>query len=313
MGFRAVPGGLRDLVRFAFDYRPLLHRSGAVGATELINFDLHCHSTHSDGTLSPDELVARAAQRGVRILALTDHDDTGGLAPAHVAAHRHGLKLINGVEISVTWRGQTIHIVGLGIDPDDAALQAGLAATRSGRAARAEKMAAALDALGVRGCLEGARKLADNPRLIGRTHFARLLVQRGVVKDIKGAFKRFFGSGQPCYVPHQWADLRDATGWITSSGGVAVIAHPGRYPLDAAQLNELLTEFRAAGGAAIEVVSGSHRPHQYATFAAHAQRFGFAASAGSDFHSPRESFHDLGKLPALPPSCTPVWDVLGVN
>jgi len=279
----------------------------------LTNLDLHCHSTYSDGTLAPDALIARAAQRGVAVLALTDHDDTGGLAMARAAARRHGLKLIDGVEISVTWHGQTIHIVGLGIDPADAALQAGLAATRAGRIERAVKMIAALDELGITGSREGARRFADNPQMIGRTHFARFLVKQGVVKDIKTAFKRFLGGGQPCYVPHQWANLSDAVNWINDSGGVAVLAHPGRYPLDTAQMRALLGEFRDLGGAAIEVVSSSHKPHHYATFAEYARQFGLAASAGSDFHSPEESYHDLGSLPGLPEGLTPVWEVLNVE
>ena len=272
------------------------------------NLDLHSHSTFSDGTLTPGELVARAAQRGVAVLALTDHDDTGGLVAARAAAAEHHIRLIDGVEISVTWHGQTLHVVGLGIDPSDAALQAGLAATRGGRVDRAGKIIAALEALGITGSRDGAQQYASNPRLIGRTHFARFLVRQGVVKDIKTAFKRFLGGGQSCYVPHRWAALGAAVSWINGSGGTAVLAHPGRYPLDTAQMHALLVEFRDLGGAAIEVVSSSHRPHHCAAFAAHARQFGLAASAGSDFHSPQESYHDLGRLPALPPGCVPVWE-----
>ena len=273
----------------------------------VINLDLHCHSTYSDGTLTPDELVARAVERGVSVLALTDHDDTGGLAAAHAAAQRLGLTLIDGVEISVTWHGQTIHIVGLGIDPANAELRAGLAATRGGRVGRAEKIVAAFDELGIAGSREGAQEFADNPEMISRTHFARFLVKRGVVKDMKSAFKRFLGGGQPCFVAHQWASLSDAVKWINGSGGRAVIAHPGRYSLDSAQLRQLLAQFRDLGGAAIEVVTGSHKPQQYAVFAAHARKFGLTASTGSDFHSPSESYHDLGSLPPLPAGCVPVW------
>jgi predicted metal-dependent phosphoesterase TrpH len=273
----------------------------------LINLDLHCHSTYSDGTLTPEELVARAARRGVAMLALTDHDDTGGLAAARVAAQRVGLELVDGVEISVTWRGHTLHIVGLGIDPANEALQGGLAATRGGRKGRAEKIIAAFEALGIPGSGEGAREFAANPELVSRTHFARFLVKQGAAKDMKSAFQRFLGGGQPCFVAHQWASLNDAVAWIKGSGGAAVIAHPGRYPLDNAQMRQLLAEFRDVGGAAIEVVTSSHKPHQYAMFAAHARQFGLTASAGSDFHSPAESYHDLGGLPALPAGCVPVW------
>jgi len=276
----------------------------------LHNLDLHSHSTFSDGTLTPDGLVARAAQRGVTVLALTDHDETGGLAAARAAAVEHHIRLVDGVEISVTWSGQTIHVVGLGIDPSDAELQAGLAATRGGRTARAEKIVGAFEALGITGSRDGAQQYASNPQLIGRTHFARFLVKQGIVKDLKTAFKRFLGGGQPCFVPHQWATLGAAVGWINGSGGAAVLAHPGRYPFDTAQMRALLAEFRDLGGAAIEVVSSSHRPHHCAAFAAHARQFGLAASAGSDFHSPQESYHDLGSLPALPAGVTPVWEVL---
>ena len=254
-------------------------------------------------------MVDRAAQRGVKMLGLTDHDDTGGLAAAHVAAGAYGLKLINGVEISVTWRGQTIHVVGLGIDSTNRLLGAGLAATRAGRGSRAQKMAAAFDALGIPGSHDGAQRFACNPHMIGRTHFARFLVERGTVKDIKTAFKRFLGTGQPCYVPYQWASLGDAVGWICAAGGSAVIAHPGRYPFDSAELRALFAEFRDLGGAALEVVSSSHSPHQSAAFAKHARYFGFAASTGSDFHSPGESYHDLGSLPELPTGSAPVWGV----
>lgn len=274
----------------------------------MLNLDLHSHSTFSDGTLTPGELVARAARRSVAVLALTDHDDTGGLEAARAAAAEYHIRLIDGVEISVTWHGQTLHVVGLGVDPSDAALQAGLAATRSGRADRAGKIIAALEALGITGSRDGAQRYASNPQLIGRTHFARFLVGQGVVKDIKTAFKRFLGGGQPCYVPHQWATLGAAVSWINGSGGAAVLAHPGRYPLDTAQLRALLGEFRDLGGAALEVVSGSHGRHHSTAFASHARQFGFAASAGSDFHSPQESYHDLGSLPMLPPGCVPVWE-----
>jgi len=274
--------------------------------------DLHSHSTYSDGTLTPEELVARASERGLAVLALTDHDETGGLAAARKAAERVGITLIHGVEISVTWRGHTIHVVGLGIDPASAELEAGLAATRGGRHRRADKIVAAFDELGITGSGEGVREFAANADMISRTHFARFLVTRGHVKDMQGAFKRYLGAGQPCFVPHQWASLGDAIKWITGSGGVAVIAHPGRYPLDTAQMRELLGEFCEHGGAAIEVVTSSHKPQQYAVFAAHAAKFGLAASAGSDFHSPAESYHDLGSLPALPPGLVPVWHMLGI-
>lgn len=270
------------------------------------NPDLHSHSNVSDGTLAPAALVARAARRGVSSLALTDHDDIAGLADAAAAAQEHGVRLINGVEISVTWQAQTIHVVGLGIDPDDSALLAGLEATRSGRSVRAMRIAAAFDGLGIEGTLAGAQRFAANPRMISRTHFARYLCEEGKVKHVKDAFRRWLGAGRPCNVDQQWASLGDAVAWINGSGGLAVIAHPARYALDHPQLRILLAEFRDFGGAALEVVSSSHQPQQYAVFGQYAREFGLAASCGSDFHSPLES-RDLGGLPALPTGCDPVW------
>lgn len=246
------------------------------------------------------------------MLALTDHDEVSGLAEARAAATGFGITLIDGVEISVTWQGHTIHVVGLGIDSSNEALKSGLAATRGGRQLRAEKMAAALDELGIGGSAIGAREFAANGELLSRTHFARFLVKTGAVKDMQSAFTRFLGAGRAAYVAHEWARLEDAVRWITGSGGAAVIAHPGRYILDSAEMRALLGEFRDHGGAAIEVVTSSHKPQQYAQYAAHAKQFGFAGSAGSDFHSPDESYHDLGSLPALPPGVVPVWQQLGI-
>ena len=270
------------------------------------NPDLHSHSTASDGALAPTALLARAARRGVAELALTDHDDTSGLAEAAVAAREHGIHLVNGVEISVTWQGHTIHIVGLGIDPACAVLQDGLAATRDGRAARAQRMDEAFVALGIGGVLAGAQGFAANPALISRTHFARHLCVTGRVRNMQDAFNRYLGAGKPCFVEQRWAALADAVGWIRAAGGSAVIAHPGRYPLKPAQLRALLGEFRDLGGAALEVISSSHQPAQFAAFARLAGEFGLAASLGSDFHAPQES-RDLGGLPGLPAGCEPVW------
>ncbi len=282
------------------------------GQSPLPTPDLHSHSTHSDGTLTPEALVARAAKRGLQVLALTDHDEVSGLQSARAAAEQHGITLVDGVEISVTWRGHTIHVVGLGIDPSNDALKRGLAATRGGRQQRAEKMAAALDGMGISGSAEGARQFAANGELLSRTHFARFLVKSGAVKDMQSAFTRFLGNGRAAFVAHEWAGLENAVQWIKGSGGVSVIAHPGRYDLDSAEMRTLLGEFRDHGGAALEVVTSSHKPRQYGQFAAYAKQFGLTASAGSDFHSPEESYHDLGSLPALPRDVEPVWQRLGI-
>lgn len=272
-----------------------------------MTFDLHSHSTHSDGLLTPPDLVARAAQRGVGTLALTDHDDLSGLAAARVAAQQLDIALVYGVEISVSWQALTLHIVGLQIDPGNRELDAGLQQIRDGRLRRAEAMAASLEKAGIAGSLEGARAYAGNPELVSRTHFARFLVERGHAHDVAAVFKKYLTGDKPGHVPHQWASLQQAVGWINASGGMAVLAHPGRYKLGNAQRDKLLAEFKDQGGVGVEVVTGSHTVRQYADWGRHAQRYGLLASAGSDFHGPGESYRDLGNLPALPAGCTPIW------
>lgn len=271
-------------------------------------FDLHSHSSASDGVLAPRDLVGRAAEHGVDVLALTDHDEVRGLAEATETAARLGIELVAGVEISVTWAGRTVHVVGLRIDPEHAGLRAGLAGNRSGRRERALRMAESLAAIGIPGALEGARMLAENEELIGRTHFARFLVGKGYVKDVKTVFKKYLVRGKPGYVPHQWAGLADAVQWIRDAGGVAVLAHPGRYDMGKEKMSLLLAEFKEVGGLGLEVVTGSHTPDQVPLYAGHAERFGFLASVGSDFHAPGEGGRELGRLMPLPGNCRPVWE-----
>lgn len=274
----------------------------------MLNIDLHCHSTVSDGLLTPAQLVERAATCGVSMLALTDHDDLGGLGEARRVANKRNIIFINGVEISVTWRNRTLHIVGLDVDPKHLPLVQGLEAIRSGRVTRASKIAAQLDKFGVQGSLEGAYYYAGEGGLIGRTHFARFLAEQGYAKDVKSVFKKYLVKGKPGHVSHQWAPLSDAVDWICGSGGKAVIAHPARYKLGKDLLDELLFEFRALGGSAIEVITASHTPEQSLLFAHHANRMGLLASRGSDFHGPGESYFDLGRMPEFPVECMPVWD-----
>ncbi len=278
----------------------------------MLDYDLHCHSTVSDGLLSPTDLVGRAAERGVKVLALTDHDDVAGLSEAAEVAAGRGMQLVKGVEISVTWRTRSLHIVGLNIDPAFPLLVEGLQGIRNGRGARAQLMAESLARSGIGGALEGAYRYADNPSLIGRTHFARFLVESGHSRDVASVFKNYLVKGKPGFVPHQWASLPDAVGWIAGSGGVAVLAHPGRYlvagkKMGTTTMRELLREFVDLGGRGIEVVSGSHTPEQYAEFARYAKEFDLFASCGSDFHGPGESYRDLGRLPDFPLECRPVW------
>jgi len=276
----------------------------------ILNADLHCHSVVSDGTLTPEDLAARAAANGVELWSLTDHDEIGGQERAAAAARSHGMKYLTGVEISVTFAGQTVHIVGLGFDDEDERIRQGLSDTRGGRGERAVQIAAGLAQVGIHGAYEGALKFAGNPDLVSRTHFARFLVESGVCQDTSEVFRRFLTEGKPGYVPHLWASLGHAVRWITEAGGLAVIAHPARYRFTPTEEYALFTEFKAHGGTGVEVVTGSHTAAEYVTYAETAREFGLAASRGSDFHSPDESHTDLGQLPYLPGTLTPVWDLL---
>ena len=275
-----------------------------------LNADLHCHSNVSDGTLTPEEVAASAHRNGVELWSLTDHDEIGGQERARDAAHRLGMSYLSGSEISVTFAGRTVHIVGLGFDANDTDLAHGLAATRGGREQRARNMAADLERVGVHGAFEGALKYVGNPDLISRTHFARYMVEIGVCKELSDVFKRYLTEGKPGYVEHRWAKLSDAVRWITEAGGVAVIAHPGRYDLTPNEEFALFAEFKALGGLGVEVVTGSHTVPEYQKYADLACELDLLASRGSDFHDPKESHTDLGTLPALPKRVRPVWEAL---
>jgi len=274
------------------------------------NPDLHCHSTVSDGLLSPGEVVTRAAAHGVDLLALTDHDELGGLDEARRAAADVGLPFVNGVEISVSWGELTLHIVGLGFDATHPPLVRGLAQVRQGRDARAERMGEALAEIGIRGAYEGALKYVGNPALVSRSHFARYLVEIGAARDVKGVFDHYLVRGKPGYVEHEWARLEDALDWIHGAGGLAVIAHPGRYRLSGDELEQVFKRFHDLGGEAIEVVSGSQGRDCTLGFARVARRYGFLASRASDFHGPTESVTDIGRADPLPDDLTPVWSRL---
>ena len=281
--------------------------------TSILNADLHCHSVVSDGTLTPEALAERAISNGVELWALTDHDEIGGQARAAAAAKAVGMRYITGVEISVTFLGKTVHIVGLGIDTDNAELREGLEQTRGGRRLRAQDMADGLAKVGIKGAFEGALQYVGNPDLISRTHFARHLVETGVCKETNEVFRKYLTEGKPGYVEHRWATLKDAVGWITGAGGMAVVAHPARYKFTPNEEFALFTEFKGHGGRGVEVVTGSHSAAEYVTYAATAQEFGLAASRGSDFHSPLESHTELGTLPYLPGGLTPVWELLATR
>ena len=273
----------------------------------MLQYDLHCHSTRSDGLLSPADVIRRAAARGVDVIALTDHDEVVGLAEARAAAQDAGIAFIDGSELSVTWNGETVHVVALGIDPENVELAEGLTGVRNGRDARARRIGDALEDAGIPDAFEGASGFVTSPRLISRTHFARYLIETGYVRDMKEAFKRYLTSGKPGYVPHAWASLAEVVGWIHGAGGQAVIAHPGRYKLKPSELRALIAEFRDLGGDALEVVSPSHTAAQFAEFATLARTHGLKVSCGSDFHGVGESRLDFGELPPLPAGVDPVW------
>lgn len=277
-----------------------------MGTGRYKQYDLHCHSTASDGELSPAALVEYAVKNGVEVLALTDHDVTDGLAEAAAAARRRGLDFVTGVEISVSWDKHLLHIVGLDFDVNDAALQQGLAELRQQRGARATEMAGRLDRLGFDGSLDGARRYA-NGRILSRTHFARHLHASGHVKTMQEAFDRYLGAGKPAYVKTEWTSLGKAVEWITAAGGQAVIAHPGRYKLSATKLRRLIEEFKAVGGRALEVISGNQDRNTTRNLADYARRYELYASLGSDYHGPSQAWCHMGRLPPLPEGCEPIW------
>ena len=276
----------------------------------LLNADLHSHSTVSDGTLAPEALAARARAQGVELWSLTDHDELGGQQRAREAALDLGMAYLTGTEISVSFAGETVHVLGLGVDVDDADLRAGLAATRGGRLERARRMAEDLARVGIAGTLEGALAHVDNPDLVARTHFARHLVERGVCADPHEVFRHYLVEGKPGYVAHQWARLSDALRWIHGAGGMAVIAHPARCRFTPSAEYALFYEFAAHGGRGVEVVVGAHTAAEQRRFTEVALEFGLHASRGSDFHAPGESRTELGQLPDLPGQLTPVWSAL---
>ena len=264
----------------------------------------------SDGTLTPEALAERAAANGVTLWSLTDHDEIAGQARALQAAQAAGMQYLTGTEISVSFAGKTVHIVGLGFDAQDPRMAQGLLKTRGGREQRAQEMADQLAAVGIPGCFEGALRFVGNPELISRTHFARHLVESGVCSDTHEVFRNYLTEGKPGFVPHRWASLREAVQWITECAGVAVIAHPARYKFTANEEYALFSEFKTHGGVGVEVVTGSHTSHEATVYAQVAQEFGLAASRGSDFHSPHESRIDLGQLPDLPKGLTPIWELV---
>jgi len=270
--------------------------------------DLHCHSTVSDGLLPPAEVARRAADRGLELWSLTDHDEVAGLAEARAVAEERGLRFLDGSEISVSWRDDaSFHVVGLGINPAHPALIAGLKGIRDGRDGRAHRIAAELEKIGIHGAYEGAARYAEKASIISRAHFARFLVERKISPDVKSVFDHYLAKGKPGYVPHEWASVEDALRWIGNADGVAVLAHPLRYRVSRDELRAFLGEFKERGGQGIEVACGAHSAEEVHECARLARHFGLKASVASDFHGPGESYADLGMTPPLPDDLVPIW------
>lgn len=267
--------------------------------------DLHAHSYYSDGELAPTDLVALAEQRGVEVLALTDHDSVDGIPEAQAAARDSRVRLIVGTEISAMWFNHDIHIVGLNIDPEHPILIDGLKRHQAMREQRAQKMGELFIKQGIPGAYEAARDYAQQG-LIARPHFARFLVEQGHVKDMGTAFRKFLRRGKPCYVPTQWCSVTDVVDWIKQAGGIAVLAHPARYKLTKTQLQHLLRDFVGAGGQGIEVAASSHTAQDVLTMARYSKEYELLASQGSDYHGP-SSHAQLGLMPQLPNDCQPIW------
>lgn len=275
--------------------------------------DLHCHSNFSDGSLSPADVVERAHAHGVTLLAITDHDEVAGLAEAKSRADELGITLINGVEISVSWENNfTLHIVGLNIDCENTTLRAGLEDIRQRRISRAEKIARRLESCGVPDAWKTVTEQAGYES-VTRTHFARFLVERGHAKDSEQAFKRWLGRKGKAYVNGTWVSMPDAVRWINQAGGDAVLAHPVRYNLSRTKLDTLVSEFKACGGRAIEVVSNRYTPNEKSAMIALAKRHELFASVGSDFHVPGNPYIELGRNLGLPENVAAIWQTWELN
>jgi len=273
--------------------------------------DLHSHSQCSDGSLSPADLVALAVRAGVKALALTDHDSVDGIAEASAAAAGTGLTLIAGVELSAIWGVHNIHVVGLQVDIENPVLKAGLAQQAGARAERGRQMGAKLEALGLKGAYEGALALASSPDGLSRTHMAQWLFDAGHVSTIQQAFDKYLGPRKPAAVPMPWASLADVVAWIKAAGGVAVVAHPGRYDMSRTKMRQLLADFKALGGDGMEVATATEKPDMVAYLGRLSQQLELLASQGSDYHGKPAPWIALGRFPTLPAGCVPVWTAWG--
>ncbi len=273
-----------------------------------MRIDLHSHTTVSDGKLAPAELIAHAIASNLDMLAITDHDSIDAYAKIQ-QKDTLPFRLIPGIEFSTQWLNIDIHILGLNIDLDSDTLKSGIAIQQRHRSERAGHIADKLTReLGIDNILPAVRKLAHSDHNIGRPHFARYLIETGVVKDDKDAYKSYLGIGKKAYVKPTWAEMPEIISWIRAAGGTAVLAHPARYKLTHTRLNKLLDAFIAAGGQGLEVVSGNQTSDVTSELAKICQKKNLLASCGSDFHGHEQLWSKLGHCPALPRSCEPVWD-----
>jgi predicted metal-dependent phosphoesterase TrpH len=270
------------------------------------NYDLHSHSTASDGELSPKDLISRANEKGVTHLALTDHDTVFGLAEAQVAADKTDLNLICGIEFSCTWNKKTFHIVGLNIDPSNSELLAGTKSLQAIRTARAKKISEKLEKQQINGAYE-AILAKSSTSMITRSHFADFLLKNNVVSTQQGAFDSYLGQGKPAFVSTEWASLEDTLRYIKAASGVAVLAHPMRYKMTASWMRRFLTAFKAEGGEGIEIITGRNNPDEIRRSLHFAKQFNLHGSVGSDFHSPKNKWVELGRLAPLPINIKPIW------
>jgi predicted metal-dependent phosphoesterase TrpH len=269
--------------------------------------DLHCHSIYSDGTLTPTDVVDLAVQNGVELLALTDHDSIEGLDEARKHCLKSGITMVDGVEVSVTWNGYTIHVVGLNIDTQNQTLINLLEKNAALRLHRTQAMIDKLLALGL-DVSEYLKTVIPENGLITRTHLGRALVDIGAVNKMDRAFKKYLGKGKPAFVDGAWVSLEEAIAAINASGGVAVIAHPMRYRIGATRLDSLVNDFAAAGGKALEVVTATQDVNQQNRCAQLVKNYDLFASIGSDFHSLDQPWAMIGRCPDLPSSLAPVWE-----
>lgn len=271
-------------------------------------YDLHCHSTASDGSLTPTELIVRAKAKGVTSLALTDHDTINGQQEAKDAAQENAINFISGVELSTTWENKCFHIVGLNIDPKHSGLTQGISKLQTLRAERTKTIALKLEKKAITGSYEAVIKAAKGG-MVTRTHFSNYLLDQHHVSTQQEAFDRYLGEGKPAFVSTVWAELHDAINWINQAKGVAVVAHPLRYKLTVSWMRRFLSFFKEAGGQGIEVVTGHSNPDEIRRAILYAKHYDLFASVGSDFHTPDNQWVELGRLPPLPATVTPIWEL----